>query len=1368
MHHVSSSPEAYVSEVETALLRHPAVADCAVLAGVPSGACDGIGAYVVPRGGASAVELAAHARELVPDAGSVSLVLVTSIPLTPEGGVDEARLREVPILEGEAAEALRVTLATATGAAVTVGVRERPRPREALHVGDLLPARAPVPDRASPSSVAAVAGSVSERLAITEGDSFTGEFDPADTLAATLLRTAERFPRHGLRFLTAEGENALTYPELLLAARGVLSGLRRAGLQPQDKVLFQFERNRDFVIAFWACVLGGFVPVPLAVAPSYREANAALTKVKHAWEMFRGPLLLTSATLRPGIESAVRLLALDGAQVADIDSLAGDPDAEVCTAQAEEPALIMLTSGSTGAPKAVVLSHQNLVWRACASRQVNQFDERDVSLNWMALDHVAGIIYFHLRDVYLGANQIHAATDLVLQDPLHWLDWIDRYRVTVTFAPNFAFGLVNDCAAEIARRTWDLSSLRYVLNGAEAIVARTARRFLTLLQPHGLRMDAMRPAWGMSETSSGVIYSDAFTMESTTDEDPFVEVGRPIPGVAIRIVDDAVRPVAEGVIGRLQIRGRTVLRGYYERPDLNAEAFTADGWFDTGDLGLIRNGRLTVTGREKDDIVIAGAKYYCHEIEGIVNELPDVITSFTAACAVRTTGADTESLAVFFVPSDSADLIATIRTIRRNIARAAGVSPEYVVPVAMSDIPKTSLGKIQRADLRRRFESGGFAAELRQVDILMGGANTIPDWLFTPAWRRRRLRPSELARLPAAVLLFDDRSSLAVALKERLCARGVDVIMLEAGERFESCGDGRYRVRPALAADLVAPLAAASRAASLGIVYLAHTTPDAPAAAAAQRAHDLTALAQALSGAGQDLPATRILAVTTRAQEIEAGEVADPVAPVSAALLKTIAQELEGVSAAQVDVDDDASASADQLIAELESRALEEDVAYRSGARHVVRLRRPSPRSGDTPPAFIRGGLYVVTGGLGGVGMEVARLLLAEYDAHVLILGRRDVTGTDGGPGEALRQLAAGGGTVRYEACDVTDGDRLRRVIATAEQNAQRPVDGVLHLAGGFHEKLLSEETRESIDAALDAKVRGAQALHDILADRRDALFIAFSSVTGFFGGFAVGAYAAANAFLDGFARWRRSAGWPHSYSIAWSQWQDIGMSRSYAMKDHARARGHEPITGAQGINAVRAVLARPDAVCMVGLADGAAAIRRHFEVPCEPLLETVMTIAATPSEPLPRFEGVQLQDRFGRPLPFTVQFVSPDAEVSGSTVPSGGGAPAVAPRNDLERRISRVWQDVLRLDDIDVFSNFFDVGGTSLLMAQVYRRLRDEVTAELSMTDLFASPTISSLAAHLDGDRPLSVGADQERGEERRRRLQRMQRSAESRRRVP
>lgn len=165
---------------------------------------------------------------------------------------------------------------------------------------------------------------------------------------------------------------------------------------------------------------------------------------------------------------------------------------------------MLMTSGSTGLPKAVRLTHRNVLTRSAATEQMNGLGADDVSLNWIPLDHVTGVVMFHLRDVYLGCRQVHAPTSWILQDPLRWMDLADRHRVTVTWAPNFAFGLLAEQAHRFTGRAWDLSPMRLVMNAGEVVVASAARAFLHTLEPFGLPQDVMHPGWGMSETCSVV------------------------------------------------------------------------------------------------------------------------------------------------------------------------------------------------------------------------------------------------------------------------------------------------------------------------------------------------------------------------------------------------------------------------------------------------------------------------------------------------------------------------------------------------------------------------------------------------------------------------------------------------------------------------------------------------------------------------------------------------------------------------------------------------------------------------------------------------------------------------------------------------
>ena len=362
---------------------------------------------------------------------------------------------------------------------------------------------------------------------------------------------------------------------------------------------------------------GGFVPVPVThIAYTPEQVNKTVSKLGYTLQMLERPLLLTDASFAAEIPNIPELLEIGKFPVRTVAELRDcELDSNWYISQPDDVAVMMLTSGSTGMPKGVLLSHRNLLSQTMGSVQMNGFARKDITLNWISIDHVAGLIYFHIRDVYLGNKQIHFPLQFFLQEPLIWLDLIDRFQVSIAFGPNFAYSLVNDCVEANPQRQWDLSSMKFFLNGAEAIVAKTARRFLQLLAPHGLAPEAMCPSWGMAEVSSGVTFAHNFALSSTTDDDLFVEVGSPIPGVDLQIVDDRNQVVAEGEIGALQVKGLTVTSGYYQNQAANQQAFTEDGWFNTGDLGFLKDGRLTITGRQKDVIIICGNNYYSHDIE---------------------------------------------------------------------------------------------------------------------------------------------------------------------------------------------------------------------------------------------------------------------------------------------------------------------------------------------------------------------------------------------------------------------------------------------------------------------------------------------------------------------------------------------------------------------------------------------------------------------------------------------------------------------------------------------------------------------------------------------------------------------------------
>ena len=502
-----------------------------------------------------------------------------------------------------------------------------------------------------------------------------------------------------------------SYGDLLHQAQCILGSLRDRGLQPQDKVILQLQNPRYFFACLWGCFLGGFVPIPLGVERI--DVDFKQSKLYKVWQ---------SCNDKPNGMASLRTLIVSDTDKIEVaikieDLLDCEPDSNYHYGNLDDLALLLFTSGSTGKPKGVMLSARNLIASVYGMAQVNQLVSHDITLNWMPLEHVASLVMFHLTEVYLGCQQIQVQSELILQNPLRWLDLIDRHRVTATWSPNFAYGLVNEKLTSTTGHSWDLSCVRWMGNGAEAVVGQTSQRFLELLAPYGLSPAVLSPGYGMSETTSGISHCNDFYHNMNRE---FVEVGAPIPGVTLRIVNEDGSLVPEGEIGLLQVKGATVTAGYYQQPELNREVFTADGWFNTGDLGFLVAGKLTITGRQKDVIIVNGVNYYSHEIETVVEAIAGVTVSYTAACSVNS---QQQEVAIFFHTSKQEELRELINKIRHSVFTTVGVAPAYIIPVARQTIPKTAIGKIQRSQLSQRFAAGEFEETVKQVADLFNSRN---------------------------------------------------------------------------------------------------------------------------------------------------------------------------------------------------------------------------------------------------------------------------------------------------------------------------------------------------------------------------------------------------------------------------------------------------------------------------------------------------------------------------------------------------------------------------------------------------------------------------------------------------------------------
>jgi acyl-CoA synthetase (AMP-forming)/AMP-acid ligase II/acyl carrier protein len=1368
-----------LDEVEASLLDDPSIEECVVLVRDAETSGPQLVAYVVLAGQLSPERLQTRLQAILPaDLLPCAYVPVSNLPLTAAGLVDEQALAQLEVIDVGLVQRWEEHLRSLPDIEqVAVVIQEHTESLPPRHLSDLLPAW----NAASPNEIGEPVGvpvpptavheeSAPRTRALSHGGPRLEEDGAPTVLSEALRRAALHRPGKGIVYIQADdSEVSQSYEALLAEAERILTGLRDRGIQPQDKVIFQLDLNREFIPAVWGCVLGGFVPVPIPVPPMYIESNSTVQKLRNVWEMLDRPLVLGSRRLVAPIRALSEHLHLENFRVEAIDDLRGyAPDQHWHVSQPDDVALLMLTSGSTGVPKGVMLSHDNILSSVSSMTRMNNLSSQDIALNWMPLDHVGSLVRSMIRDVYLGCQQIQAPTEAGLQDPLKWLDWIERHRATITWAPNFAFGLINDHAETIGQRRWDLSSMRFLLNTGEAIVAKTARRFLELLAPHGLSPNAMHSAWGMSETSSGVTFSDSYVLGPATEDTAFVDVGPPIPGISLRIVDDQNEVVEEDTIGRLQVRGATVTAGYYQRPEINQEVFTDDGWFTTGDLAFLHNGRLTITGREKDVVIINGINYYSHEIEAVVEEIKGVKVSYTAACGVRAPGGETEQLAIFFSPAaaNGNGLVDLLKEIRGRVIHKVGAHPHYLIPLEEQDIPKTAIGKIQRSELKQRFEAGEFDAIQKRVDLLSGNANTIPDWFYRKIWRPKAGTPLAPEPQRGQSLVFLDRLGLGECLCAELDQLGPPCVRVETGSGFAKLSSQRYGLDPQ-DPDHYRRLLASLAEDHLSVDQLFHlwtydeyagesSGPKGLEAAQDRGLYSLLFLIQALTQVhGSERP-VRVLVIGSHTQPTSPGdEIAYEKTPVLG-LIKTLPREMPWLHCHHVDLPvDRVDVNAAHILRELRVAHGDREVAYRNGQRLVARLEKVDFAQEDKQaPPFKRGGIYVLSGGLGGIGVEVAKYLLQQYDARLLLLGRTplperstwessleqaDVVSERLQAYLSLERLA---GEIIYAAVDICDVEQLQQAVDRAKSRWQGEVAGVLHLAGIFQERWLAEETRDSFAATLRPKTLGSWALHQLLKDQPDCLFINFSSLSTLFGGATAGAYAAANSFLESFAYYQRHKRSLRSYCFCWSIWDEVGMSRGYQGKDVLRARGHYAISPKQALNSLTAGLCHDQAHLFVGLDGSNRHIQPHVEMNPHSLrkLRAYFTARST-QVPIARLQALEVQDRFGtrsrcefQPIPEMPWTAT--GEVDREKLAVAGQRDLESASTPIEQGIAAIFAAVLGLDQVDIHDSFFALGGSSVQVVQMASRLEKAFPhRDISIVEIFRYPTISSLANYLSGE---------------------------------
>lgn len=551
-----------------------------------------------------------------------------------------------------------------------------------------------------------------------------------------VLQKCSILKHRGITFIEQSGqEDFLSYQELYQLALNGLGFLQQNGLKPNDELVFQVEDNRTFLMLFWSCVLGGIIPVPLSIGKNDDQK----AKLFNVWQVLKSPYLACSLVHLEKIagyglsSSQDHLYARIRAKSMSLDEfLAHSSSGTVYSSRPADLAFIQFSSGSTGSPKGVMLTHENLITNVSAIAGAAGYTTDDSTLSWMPLTHDMGLIGFHINPLFSHMNQYLMPTGVFVRNPILWLSKTGEHRITVICSPNFGYKYLLKYLDKSKNYGWDLSPVRIVYNGAEPISEDLGSTFLDALARYGLQRKAMCPVYGLAEASLAVSMSDlnaeiiSVSLDrkhlnvgsSVRPTDPenalsFVNVGQAIQDVFIEITNDSGKAVADETVGHVKIRGKNVTAGYYNNPEATAKAIDKD-WLDTGDLGFMKDGSLYITGRAKDIFFVNGQNFYPHDFERIAEEVDGVDLNKVIISGASGTDADSEEVIAFlFHRGDLASFVPLIKSLKAHINTQTGVDLTKVIPVR--DIPKTTSGKLQRFKLIEKYRSGDYNQVMQEM-----------------------------------------------------------------------------------------------------------------------------------------------------------------------------------------------------------------------------------------------------------------------------------------------------------------------------------------------------------------------------------------------------------------------------------------------------------------------------------------------------------------------------------------------------------------------------------------------------------------------------------------------------------------------------
>ncbi len=539
------------------------------------------------------------------------------------------------------------------------------------------------------------------------------------TVNAALAAVARSSPL-GLTFVdVAEREVTMPWSEVYARAKRTAAGLARLGVSEGDRVALLLPTSPAFMEAFFGALLAGAVPVPLYPPVRLGRLEEYHRSTSRMLQVTGAVLVLTDAKVRlllgPSVERARPRLGCH-----TVESVSRGDDTWEVAVRPESLGLIQFSSGSTVDPKPVSLTHEALLSQVAALEVAMPLGHGAprVGVSWLPLYHDMGLIGCLLSAMYYPGHLVLIPPEVFLARPALWLRALSRHQGYISPAPNFAYGLCLKRVKDEDLDGVDLSAWKHALNGAEPVSSDTLRRFAQRFERWGFSARALRPVYGLSEASLAVTFppegrgprvlgvdSGLLAREGRVGEGAreLVSVGQPVAGFEVEVRAETGEVLPERRVGRVFARGPSLMSGYFADAQATDRVLTRDGWLDTGDLGFLADGELFLTGRAKDVVIIRGANHAPQAFEDPLQGVDGVRTGCAVALGFTPEGGGDEALLILAERAGPEADAGVEERIRAVVVEATGVRPHTVRLLEPGTLPRTSSGKLRRAEALRRY-----------------------------------------------------------------------------------------------------------------------------------------------------------------------------------------------------------------------------------------------------------------------------------------------------------------------------------------------------------------------------------------------------------------------------------------------------------------------------------------------------------------------------------------------------------------------------------------------------------------------------------------------------------------------------------------